>query len=556
MTTCTISKTTSLRFVQKRYSGKGSFGNVTVCRDTHNRKRFVALKKLSSNDSDGIPYDFLRERTALRSADHENVLKLHEVSWSEDAALELEGFMFVLEGMQRSLAQEIRARRRIPKDLARRYLRQIEDGVLHLHGRGFMHRDMKPQNCLVNDRQMLKVSDLGTAIVHVPARCNTLESCTLWYRAPEVILGQKTYNYAVDVWGVGCIYMEMRVGRPPFTTCDVDEGTGWGLLVDIMKKRGTLRPSDWDQLVDYAPDCDKWPSFPARDWNEFFVDRQKEEKSVTTRDAGFDESEISKLDVLLHWDPRMRVLDNAMHSSKTESHERIVPSPTAMKSKTDINERMRYILVDWLFEVSHKFKLLRMTYHLAILAMDVFLRTEDIRRSSLQLLGVSAMLWASKLSETESPELRDFVYICDNAYKGEQIRCMELELDKRMHEGRVDFRGTARYVMEMRCGTSVTNALDYAMFLSTIDSRSYEFSPEAIVDACIHLQTALCDFTERSYPFPKGTAEDLLLQLHETLPKECCARRIFAVPSHLSVNRGAFLPHPIRAHVPLPCSTI
>jgi hypothetical protein len=89
---------------------------------------------------------------------------------------------------------------------------------------------------------------------------------------------------------------------------------------------------------------------------------------------------------------------------------------------------MRAILVDWIIEVHLKFKLLPETLFLTVGLIDRFLELEQIKRSSLQLVGVTAMLIASKYEEIYAPEVRDFVYITDNAYSREQIFLMEQKI--------------------------------------------------------------------------------------------------------------------------------
>lgn len=96
-----------------------------------------------------------------------------------------------------------------------------------------------------------------------------------------------------------------------------------------------------------------------------------------------------------------------------------------MSRQTDINERMRAILIDWLVEVHLKFKLMPETLYLTVNLIDRFLETKAVTRKNLQLVGVTAMLIGSKYEEIWAPEVRDFVYISDKAYTREQILQME-----------------------------------------------------------------------------------------------------------------------------------
>uniref|UniRef100_A0A2K5KF99 Cyclin-like domain-containing protein n=1 Tax=Colobus angolensis palliatus TaxID=336983 RepID=A0A2K5KF99_COLAP len=91
----------------------------------------------------------------------------------------------------------------------------------------------------------------------------------------------------------------------------------------------------------------------------------------------------------------------------------------------DINGRMRAILVDWLVQVHSKFRLLQETLYMCVAIMDRFLQVQPVSRKKLQLVGITALLLASKYEEMFSPNIEDFVYITDNAYTSSQIREME-----------------------------------------------------------------------------------------------------------------------------------
>eukprot|EP00854_Cymbomonas_tetramitiformis_P003751 gene3751-4690_t len=100
-------------------------------------------------------------------------------------------------------------------------------------------------------------------------------------------------------------------------------------------------------------------------------------------------------------------------------------SPDYMAEQTDINDRMRAILVDWLVEVHLKFKLMPETLYLTTNLIDRYLAKDNVTRKNLQLVGVTAMLLAAKYEEIWAPEVRDFVYISDKAYTKVQILAME-----------------------------------------------------------------------------------------------------------------------------------
>jgi len=95
--------------------------------------------------------------------------------------------------------------------------------------------------------------------------------------------------------------------------------------------------------------------------------------------------------------------------------------PVYMEDQSFINERMRSILVDWLVEVHLKFKLVPETLYLTINIIDRYLSKTEVSRPKLQLVGVTALLIASKYEEIYPPELRDLVYICDRAYSKMEV---------------------------------------------------------------------------------------------------------------------------------------
>jgi hypothetical protein len=96
-----------------------------------------------------------------------------------------------------------------------------------------------------------------------------------------------------------------------------------------------------------------------------------------------------------------------------------------MSRQPDINAKMRVILNDWLVEVHLKFKLRQETLYLCFQLIDRFLETTNVQRQKLQLVGVTGLMLASKYEEIYPPEVRDYVYICDNAYTREEILLME-----------------------------------------------------------------------------------------------------------------------------------
>ena len=161
-----------------------------------------------------------------------------------------------------------------------------------------------------------------------------------------------------------------------------------------------------------------------------------------------------------------------------------------MKTQPDINDRMRAILLDWLVEVHLKFKLLPETMFLTTNIIDRFLEVSPMERQKLQLIGVTAMLIASKYEEIYAPEVRDFVYITDRAYTKEEILEMEFKvlqiLDFNLNVPS-SYRFLERYCKLIR-GDDLTFFLTrYLLELAIIDYKMLKYSPSQLTAGGLYL---------------------------------------------------------------------
>ena len=118
------------------------------------------------------------------------------------------------------------------------FIYQLCNGIDYCHRRRIIHRDLKPQNLLIDRSGFLKIADFGLArAFSLPIKTLTHEIETLWYRAPEVLLGQKQYSLGVDIWAIGCIFAELTEKKPLFCgDSEIDQ------IFKIFQFHGTPTP--------------------------------------------------------------------------------------------------------------------------------------------------------------------------------------------------------------------------------------------------------------------------------------------------------------------------
>ena len=204
-------------------------------------------------EDEGIPSTALREISLLRELQHPNVVKLMD-------CVQDEGKLYlVFEFVDRDLKKFMESvSGNLDAMLIKSYCYQICRGLSFCHSRGVMHRDLKPQNLLVSRDGKLKLADFGLARAFCPPiRPLTHEVVTLWYRPPEILMGQQTYAPPVDVWAVGAILAEM-VTKRAFLPGDseIDE------LYKIFRIFGTPNEEIWPgvtALQDWNPAFPVWP---------------------------------------------------------------------------------------------------------------------------------------------------------------------------------------------------------------------------------------------------------------------------------------------------------
>ncbi len=237
------------RYRKVDFLGEGQFATVYKAEDTEDNGHIVAVKKIklgiSSEAKDGINRTALREIKLLQELRHPNIINLKNVFGQKS------NISLIFDYMDTDLEVVIRDPTIIlsPSNI-KAYLLMTLQGLQYLHKYWVLHRDLKPNNLLINNAGVLKITDFGLAKAFgSPSRPMTHQVVTRWYRSPELLFGARLYGTGVDMWAVGCIAAELTLGAP-FLPGDTDLAQ----LTKIFEVRGTPSEETW-------PGVTKLPDF-------------------------------------------------------------------------------------------------------------------------------------------------------------------------------------------------------------------------------------------------------------------------------------------------------
>lgn len=225
--------------------GSGTYGKVFKGLNVYT-KGLVALKRIRmEGERDGFPVTAVREIKLLQSLRHTNIVNLQEVMVEKnDCFMVFEYLSHDLTGLLNHPTFKLDPAQR--KHLAK----QLFEGLDYLHTRGVLHRDIKAANILVSNEGILKLADFGLARFYAKRHQldYTNRVITIWYRSPELLLGETQYTAAVDVWSAACVMVEIFTRRAIFA----GDGTELSQLEKIYTILGTPNRQEWPGLVDMA----------------------------------------------------------------------------------------------------------------------------------------------------------------------------------------------------------------------------------------------------------------------------------------------------------------
>lgn len=255
-----------LRYVKQDRIGEGAYGSVWKVNDlcsgkTRAMKTIKQKGDLKESCQDGIFFGSIREVAALKQLkSHPRIIELLDVKVDDHCVRMV--FPFVQLDLA-NFIQRIPRKRRLNPKLIRSIMRQILEGVVACHASGIIHRDLKPQNILITDNFDIKITDFGLSrpLDPVPRRY-TRKVATLWYRAPELLLGQEYYGSPIDIWSVGCIFVDVATTTTAFMgeNCELDQ------LFKIFQQLGTPTEEQWPGISKLPAYDEAFPRWEPKPW--------------------------------------------------------------------------------------------------------------------------------------------------------------------------------------------------------------------------------------------------------------------------------------------------
>ncbi|EPX73843.1 CMGC/CDK/CRK7 protein kinase Lsk1 [Schizosaccharomyces octosporus yFS286] len=221
--------------------GEGTYGKVYKAINNVTGE-LVALKRIRlEQEKDGFPITTVREVKILQRLRHKNIVKLLEI------LVEKNSVNMVFEYMDHDLTGVLlNSQLHFTPGNVKHLSQQLLEALRYLHHLGVIHRDIKGSNILLNNNGDLKFADFGLARFKTYPKAGatyTNRVITLWFRPPELLLGETKYDGAVDIWSVGCIVMELFIGKPLFQ--GKDEIHQLEIIYDLM---GTPNEETWPEV--------------------------------------------------------------------------------------------------------------------------------------------------------------------------------------------------------------------------------------------------------------------------------------------------------------------
>ncbi|KAH8834760.1 kinase-like domain-containing protein [Flagelloscypha sp. PMI_526] len=282
-------------YVQLEKLGEGTYATVYKGRNRTNNE-IVALKEIHLDAEEGTPSTAIREISLMKELKHVNILRLHDVIHTESKLVLI--FEYCEQDLKKYMDQN-GDRGALSPEIVKSFMYQLLKGTAVCHENQVLHRDLKPQNLLINRKGELKLGDFGLARAFgVPVNTFSNEVVTLWYRAPDVLLGSRTYSTPIDVWSCGCIFAEMISGVPLFRGKDNQDQ-----LIRIMRIIGTPTDAQFQSMFRDSPEIQlkQYPYYPKMPFQSVVPTASPQALDLLERLLKFDPKErITAAEALSH----------------------------------------------------------------------------------------------------------------------------------------------------------------------------------------------------------------------------------------------------------------
>ena len=255
--------TQTISYSAEKVIGNGSFGVVFKAVVVQTGE-VVAIKKVLQDKRFKN-----RELQIMRKLEHPNIVRLKHCFYAngeKDDELYLNLVLeYVPETVYRICRNYKKKKQPVPALLVRLYIYQLGRALAHIHALGICHRDIKPQNLLVDPKtQTLKLCDFGSAKKMVATEPNVSYICSRYYRAPELIFGSTDYTTDIDIWSLGCVFGELLLGQPLFPGQN-----GVDQLVEIIRSLGTPSREAIESMNRSYTEFE-FPQIEAHPWSNMF----------------------------------------------------------------------------------------------------------------------------------------------------------------------------------------------------------------------------------------------------------------------------------------------
>lgn len=273
------------RYLRRCKVGEGSYGKVFLCADVVTGATVAVKTSQWNSGEEGLSVSSIREVALLKEIRHPNVVRLLDLFTEENR------LCIVFERMEKDL-RTVLSNRQTPvlgrklKDM----MYQLLSALHACHSRRIVHRDIKPANILVSkNEQTVKLADFGMGRAFgLALQSYTYRIATLYYRAPEVLLGDRYYLPSVDMWSMGCVMAELALRRPLF------RGEGeYSQIITIFQIMGTPNERVWpgvSQLPYYNAEFPQWRP-----------------TSLASQIPALEADGVALLAAMLRYDPQQRI---------------------------------------------------------------------------------------------------------------------------------------------------------------------------------------------------------------------------------------------------------